>query len=127
MQRESVYTVLKKMLNRNKIQKEKTGIQCYCTIAFLLFCMFGLLPAHSFAIEAPRNPDSAKECAICHYRWIDTFFVDGTGSDLVDYAADKVVAKPEICFSCHDGSVVDSRDGYITTSDTRLISPLQNI
>ena len=61
------------------------------------------------AIEAPRNPDSAKECAICHYRWIDTFFVDGTGSDLVPYQAEKVVAKPEICFSCHDGSVVDSR------------------
>ncbi len=64
----------------------------------------------SFAeVEAPRNPDSAKECAICHYRWIDTFFVDGTGSDLVEYQAEKVVAKPEICFSCHDGSVVDSR------------------
>ncbi len=60
-------------------------------------------------IEAPRNPDSAKECAICHYRWIDTFFVDGTGTDLVPYQAEKVVAKPEICFSCHDGSVVDSR------------------
>ncbi len=60
-------------------------------------------------VTAPRNPDSAKECAICHYRWIDTFFIDGRGSDLVDYQAEKVVAKPEICFSCHDGSVVDSR------------------
>ncbi len=60
-------------------------------------------------IQTPRNPDSARECAICHYRWIDTFFVDGVGSELVPYQADKVVAKPEICFSCHDGSVVDSR------------------
>lgn len=60
-------------------------------------------------VEAPRNPDSAKECAICHYRWIDTFFIDGRGSDLVPYQAEKVVSKPEICFSCHDGSVVDSR------------------
>ncbi len=60
-------------------------------------------------IEAPRNPDSAKECAICHYRWIDIFFIDGKGSDLVEYQAEKVVARPEICFSCHDGSVVDSR------------------
>lgn len=64
----------------------------------------------SFAqVEAPRNPDSAKECAICHYRWIDTFFIDGRGSELVEYQSEKVVAKPEICFTCHDGSVVDSR------------------
>lgn len=60
-------------------------------------------------VDPPRNPDSAKECAICHYRWIDTFFIDGKGSDLVDYQSEKVVATPEICFSCHDGSVVDSR------------------
>ena len=61
------------------------------------------------AAEAPKNPNSAKDCAICHYRWIDTFYVNGTGSDLVPYQSEKVVAKPEICFSCHDGSVVDSR------------------
>jgi predicted CXXCH cytochrome family protein len=60
-------------------------------------------------MEAPRNPDSAKECAICHYRWIDTFYLDHKGSELVDYQTEKVVANPEICFSCHDGSVVDSR------------------
>jgi hypothetical protein len=59
-------------------------------------------------VEAPRNPDSAKECAICHYRWIDTFFIDGKGTELVEYESEKVVAKPEICFSCHDGSVVPS-------------------
>ena len=60
-------------------------------------------------VQVPRNPDSAKECAICHYRWIDTFFIHGRGSDLVEYQSEKVVAKPEMCFSCHDGSVVDSR------------------
>ena len=57
----------------------------------------------------PKNPNSAKACAICYYRWIDTFFVDGRGSDLVDYTAEKVVATPEMCFSCHDGSIADSR------------------
>lgn len=92
-----------------EVQKGKTGIKCYCIFAFLLFFSFALMPGSSSAIEAPRNPDSAKECAICHYRWIDTFFIDGTGSDLVEYQAEKVAAKPEICFSCHDGSVVDSR------------------
>ncbi|MBI5408079.1 MAG: hypothetical protein HZA14_01785 [Nitrospirae bacterium] len=77
----------------------------------LLIISFALLQGVSFAqqAEAPGNPDSAKECAICHYNWIDTFYLHGRGSDLVEYTAEKVAAKPEMCFSCHDGSVVDSR------------------
>ncbi len=61
-------------------------------------------------INAPRNPKSAKACALCHYRWIDTFFVEGKGTDLVPYQSRKVVATPEMCASCHDGSIMDSRD-----------------
>jgi predicted CXXCH cytochrome family protein len=60
-------------------------------------------------ISAPKNPKSAKACALCHYRWIDTFFVEGRGTDLVPYQARKVVATPEMCDSCHDGSIMDSR------------------
>ena len=76
---------------------------------FLLLPGIFLFHLQCLASEPPRNPSSAKECAICHYRWIDTFFVDGRGSDLVPYQQKKVVAEPEICFSCHDGSVADSR------------------
>lgn len=78
-------------------------------LLILFIAVTAFQPDTPGALEAPRNPDSAKECAICHYRWIDNFFIDGTGSDLVPYQSEKVVAKPEICFSCHDGSVVDSR------------------
>ena len=28
-------------------------------------------------LEPPSNPNSAKACAICHYRWVDTFFIEG--------------------------------------------------
>jgi len=59
--------------------------------------------------QAQSNPNSAKACAICHYRWIETFFVEGRGTDLVEYQGEKVVATPDMCFSCHDGSVRDSR------------------
>ncbi len=77
---------------------------------FTIFSVLLLLPNISFAgVKTPKNPNSAKGCAICHYRWIDTFFVDGKGSDLVEYHWEKVVATPEMCFSCHDGSVKDSR------------------
>ena len=69
-----------------------------------------LLPGISQAdVKTPKNPKSAKGCAICHYRWIDTFFIEGRGSDLVEYHSEKVVATPEMCISCHDGSVMDSR------------------
>ncbi|MDA3788881.1 MAG: cytochrome c3 family protein [Desulfobacula sp.] len=61
------------------------------------------------ATGPPTNPNSAKGCAMCHYRWIDTFFIEGKGSELVEYHSEKVAASPEMCYSCHDGSVVDSR------------------
>ncbi len=78
-------------------------------LVFFTLLFWGLFGQNCQAVEAPRNPNSAKECAICHYRWIDTFFVDGRGSELVEYQAVPVVAEAKICFSCHDGSVVDSR------------------
>ena len=76
-----------------------------------IFIIFSLLLSNIAlaTVEPPKNPNSAKGCAICHYRWIDTFFIDGKGSDLVAYQSEKVVAAPEMCFSCHDGSVMDSR------------------
>ncbi len=77
----------------------------FCSTLFILLAL-----QNSFAaVSAPSNPSSAKECALCHYRWIDTFFIDGRGSDLVPYQSKKVVAEAEICYSCHDGSVADSR------------------
>ncbi len=78
-------------------------------ILHFAFCILHFIGVPALAVQTPRNPDSAKECALCHYRWIDTFFLDGKGSELVEYQAEMVVAKPEICFTCHDGSVVDSR------------------
>ena len=81
------------------------------SILFNLCAAFVLLVSNvSFAqVEPPKNPNSAKGCAICHYRWIDTFFVEGKGTDLVEYSAEKVAATPEMCMSCHDGSIADSR------------------
>jgi len=74
-----------------------------------LIVLIGISNISHAQVQAPRNPNSAKSCAICHYRWVDTFFIEGRGSDLVDYTAEKLVATPEMCFSCHDGSIADSR------------------
>jgi len=78
-------------------------------IKIFLLCLLSLAFTPQALGQEQKNPNSAKACAICHYRWIDTFFVEGKGSDLVDYQAEKVVASPDMCFSCHDGSVRDSR------------------
>ena len=59
--------------------------------------------------QVPGSSRSAKACAICHFRWIETFFIQGRGTELVEYQAEKVVATPDMCFSCHDGSIMDSR------------------
>lgn len=79
-------------------------------IAMIILMVTGLPGVAPADVEAPKNPNSAKGCAICHYRWIDTFFVEGQGTPLVPYQSEKVVATEEMCFSCHDGSVKDSRD-----------------
>jgi len=80
-------------------------------------------------LEPPRNPNSAKACAICHFRWVDTFFIEGRGSELAAYTAEKMVATPEMCYSCHDGSVADSRawayHNRQHTSDTRPPANMQ--
>ena len=73
--------------------------------------------------QAMKNPNSGKACALCHYRWIDTFFVEGKGSDLVEYQAEKVVATPDMCFSCHDGSVMDSRAKLAENSGHKINKP----
>ena len=79
---------------------------------YLIFFVITLIlqPDISHAdVPPPKNPNSAKACAICHFRWVDTFFIEGRGSDLVGYQSEKVAATPEMCRSCHDGSIADSR------------------
>ncbi|UCD77935.1 MAG: hypothetical protein JSW26_21370 [Desulfobacterales bacterium] len=87
-----------------------------------LVLIFNLSDAQ-MTMAPPKNPNSAKACAICHYRWIDTFFVEGRGSDLVDYTSAKVVATPEMCFSCHDGSIADSRARAYQTAQHKTNAP----
>ncbi len=59
--------------------------------------------------EESLKPDSAKQCSICHFSWVDTFFVDKKSSVFAALPDKPVAASIEMCFSCHDGSTVDSR------------------
>ncbi|MBN1227170.1 MAG: hypothetical protein JXA79_09265, partial [Deltaproteobacteria bacterium] len=57
-------------------------------------------------------PNSAKECAICHFRWLDQFYHEGRDTDLVKYQEERVAASEMICYSCHNGIIVDSRERF---------------
>lgn len=84
----------------------------------IIISIFPLVNAFAL-VKPPKNPNSAKGCAICHYRWIDTFFIEGKGSGLVAYHADKVAATRDMCMSCHDGSIMDSRERLMNDSGHR--------
>jgi predicted CXXCH cytochrome family protein len=57
----------------------------------------------------PDKPDSAKKCAICHLEWVYPFYTEHRDGELIARSAGEVVASAEMCFSCHDGSIADSR------------------
>lgn len=54
----------------------------------------------------------SKSCTLCHIEWLPPFS-DGRNAGLMDRPvtskADPAVARAEMCLSCHDGSVADSR------------------
>ena len=72
-------------------------------------CMLMLPSVSSADMMHASKPDSAKKCAICHYQWIYSFYIEHRDGELVQQPEGKEVADEEMCFSCHDGSVADSR------------------
>lgn len=54
------------------------------------------------------QPDSGRDCAACHLEWAESFKQPGARL-LVNRPDKPVVAESEMCLSCHDGSVADSR------------------
>ncbi len=67
--------------------------------------------ANAFAQTPSLQQDSARACAICHIGWMDAFAPGRApaGSLLMDPPTTPLVARPETCLGCHDGSVGDSR------------------
>ena len=80
-------------------------------LIILPLCFFSAFLSSSYATTTTTSlkPDSAKECAICHYSWVETFFYEKRGTELVQLPLTPQAATSKMCFSCHDGSTVDSR------------------
>ena len=83
------------------------GLMLLCACAVLLcWCMAS--PARAQMLH-PDRPDSAKKCAICHFEWVYAFYTEHRDGELIAQSKQEVVASAEMCFSCHDGSIADSR------------------
>ena len=58
---------------------------------------------------AEPMPNSSRECAICHIRWVDALVRNDPREDLMEAVLERQAGSGDMCLSCHDGSVVDSR------------------
>ena len=83
------------------------------TVAMLMSIIMLLLTGNA---EALRKPSANRECATCHIMWLDEFKRKDVKT-LIPYDPQPVVATgkqdvastEQMCFSCHDGFVLDSR------------------
>jgi predicted CXXCH cytochrome family protein len=98
---------------------------------FLLSVVVIFIANHpSFALEM----SSKRDCVVCHIMWLDDFRTDQ--ESLIDFQPGNVLMKDtqgvvsseEICFSCHDGYIKDSR--HITWKFNRhptFVKPSKNV
>ncbi len=79
---------------------------------------------------------SKRECAICHIAWMDDFkmtgkkiFVDPiVRGEVIIAGRQGVVSTEEICYTCHDGAVLDSRDKtWMPGSHPVYVKPSKNV
>ncbi len=54
-------------------------------------------------------PNPSRECAICHVRWVQAFGRSQTPDGPMHDVLDRQAGSGDMCLSCHDGSVADSR------------------
>lgn len=81
-----------------------------------LVLMLVLLLALPRGAEAARETPAQRECATCHITWLADFN-EGGATPLIPYnprpvvatGKQDVVSTDRMCFSCHDGFVLDSR------------------
>jgi predicted CXXCH cytochrome family protein len=67
------------------------------------------------AVWAALEKSSKKECAMCHVMWLDVFrtnketLIKWQPGNVLMKDTQGIVSSEEVCYSCHDGYVADSR------------------
>jgi len=73
----------------------------------MLFCLVFFFSA---SVVAALEPSPARECAICHFRWLTPFVLEIGTPYWPRIEFEDVAGTELICLTCHDGSLADSRD-----------------
>jgi predicted CXXCH cytochrome family protein len=84
---------------------------CFYRIVAGIVLLLCALPCHVLAkVELSLKADTSKKCAICHYQWVPTFFLEHRSTPIAQ-ADEKSLEtfSRQMCISCHDASVRDSR------------------
>jgi len=68
------------------------------------------------ALGAEAMPNASKECAICHIRWVRAFDRSSPQESAMEAVMERQAGSGDMCLSCHDGSVADSRFKIWSTS-----------
>ncbi len=88
------------------------------TIALFLLAMTSLFIGD--AAGSVRDISAKRECAICHIMWLNEFqqedvtpLIPYDPKPVVDTGKQDVVSTERVCFSCHDGFIMDSRFAWV--------------
>jgi predicted CXXCH cytochrome family protein len=76
----------------------------------LCACLLGLWVCSLPPVNAQNaRGNSSRECAICHIRWVDALVRTDNQSETMEKVMERQAGSGDMCLSCHDGSVADSR------------------
>jgi predicted CXXCH cytochrome family protein len=72
------------------------------------------------AVGSVRDISAKRECAICHIMWLNEFqqedvtpLIPYDPKPVVDTGKQDIVSTERVCFSCHDGFIMDSRFAWV--------------
>ncbi|MCK5336088.1 MAG: hypothetical protein KAQ67_07995, partial [Gammaproteobacteria bacterium] len=84
-------------------------------IVSLIFLLVSIFLSQQL-FSAPRLPSENRECATCHIMWLKDFkrknvetLVPFNPKPVVKTGKQDVASTEDMCFSCHDGFVLESR------------------
>jgi predicted CXXCH cytochrome family protein len=94
----------------------RSGRSTIIRLAHIGIVLIFFLASHTQRAEAARLPSANRECATCHIMWLADFkrtdvetLIPYDPTPLEDFGKVDVVSTRRMCFSCHDGFVLDSR------------------
>ncbi len=101
-----------------------------CLLIIPIVSIVFIISTHAFALEM----SSKRDCVVCHIMWLDDFrtdketLIEWQPGNVLMKDTQGVVSSEEICYSCHDGYVKDSRHiSWTYNRHPTFVKPSKNI